>query len=299
MRRFFLYSIIIASINSCTAETEDPKSRLENNIQARLNQIKGIFAVAFKDLNTGDTLFINADEGFHAASTMKTPVMIEVYKQADAGLFSMEDSIEVKNEFVSIVDGSLYSMDISDDSEPELYAKIGSKIPVRDLVIPMITYSSNLATNILIDKVGAKNVTASMRVFGAMKIEVLRGVEDIKAYELGMSNTTTARDLQIILEAIAKKTAGLEESCNEMLDILLQQKFNEIIPSKLPEETEVAHKTGSITGVQHDSGIVYLPDGTSYVIVLLSKELENANDGIAALAEVSALVYEFVVKEKN
>jgi beta-lactamase class A len=299
MKKFFIYLLFIATVNSCVQVNESPEMNLEKNIRAKLNKVQGFFAVAFKNLNTGDTLYINADESFHAASTMKTPVMIEVYKQAAAGLFSIEDSIEVKNEFSSIVDGSPFSMDISDDSEPELYKKIGSRLPIRDLVIPMITHSSNLAANILIDMVDAKNVTASMRQLGAMKIEVLRGVEDIKAFESGMSNTTTARDLQIIMESLAKKTAGSEESCNEMLDILLQQSFNEIIPAKLPKSTEVAHKTGSITGVQHDSGIVYLPDGTVYIIVLLSKELENPNEGIAALAEVSSLIYEYVVKENN
>ena len=161
----------------------------------------------------------------------------------------------------------------------------------------MITVSSNLATNVLIELVDAKNVTATMRDLGANKIEVLRGVEDQKAYDLGLSNTTTARDLTIIMKAIATYKAGTEADCKDMIAILKDQQFNEIIPHDLPKDVVVAHKTGLITGVHHDTGIVYLPDGRTYVLVLLSKNLEDFDKGTQQLAGISKTIYEYMTEK--
>lgn len=266
--------------------------KLKNDIQAKLNTVEGEFAVAFKDLQTGQTLFINEKDNFHAASTMKTPVMIEVFKQARAGKFKLSDSIIVKNEFKSIVDGSPFGLDISDDSADDMYKKIGQKMTIYDLTYQMIIVSSNLATNILIDLVGAKNANATMRTLGANDIQVLRGVEDNKAFKLGMNNTVTAYDLMLIFEKLAQKTVVSQTDSEGMIKILLDQKFREKLPAKLPKEVKVAHKTGSITGVQNDSGIVYLPDGRKYVLVLLSRKLKDEKKGVEALADVSRMIYD-------
>lgn len=261
-------------------------------IQAKLNSVEGEFAVAFKDLQTGQTLFINEKDNFHAASTMKTPVMIEVFKQAKAEKFKLSDSIVLKNEFKSIVDGSPFSLDISDDSADDMYKKIGQKMTIYDLTYQMIIVSSNLATNILIDLVDAKNANATMRTLGANDIEVLRGVEDSKAFKLGMNNTVTAYDLMLIFEKLAQKTVVSTADSESMIEILLDQKFRDVIPAKLPKDVKVAHKTGSITGVQNDSGIIYLPDGRKYVLVLLSRKLKDEKKGVEALAEVSRMIYD-------
>jgi beta-lactamase class A len=98
----------------------------------------------------------------------------------------------------------------------------------------------------------------------------------------------------MIYEKLAKRSIVNEEACNDMIRILLDQKFNEIIPARLPADVQVAHKTGSITGVQHDAGIVILPDGRQYVLVLLSKNLEDPERGIRALADVSRMIYDYV-----
>ncbi|GGD72082.1 serine hydrolase [Emticicia aquatilis] len=285
-----IFSVMLLEISAQKPTIENLKSAIET----KLKSVEGEFAVAFKDLQTGKTLFINEKENFHAASTMKTPVMIEVFKQAKAGKFKLTDSILVKNEFKSIVDGSPYSMDIADDSGDGMYKMIGKKMTIYDLTYQMIIVSSNLATNILIDLVDAKNANQSMRALGAKDIQVLRGVEDQKAFDKGLSNTTTAYDLMLIFEKIAQNKVIDKKSCEEMRKILFDQKFNEIIPEKLPKTVKVAHKTGSITGVQHDSGIVYLPDGRKYVLVLLSKKLKNADAGVKVLAEVSEMIYELV-----
>jgi beta-lactamase class A len=229
---------------------------------------------------------------------MKTPVMVEVFKQARAGKFALDDALVVRNEFKSIVDGSSYQLDLKDDSDDSMYKILGSSVPIRELLHHMITVSSNLATNVLIDLVGPKNVTATMRELGASEIQVLRGVEDSKAFDRGMNNRTSARDLLFILRAIARGKAVDSLASREMVDILLDQKFNEMIPALLPEGVRVAHKTGNITGVEHDSAIVFLPDGRVYVLVILSKDLKAAAEGRKAIALASKRIYDYMVQGK-
>ena len=267
--------------------------QLKNEITEMFKATNGDFALAFQDLSdAGNRLLINEREEFHAASTMKTPVMIELFKQAKEGKFSLNDSLLVKNEFRSIVDGSVFSLDIGRDDGEHIYEQIGEKRSIRDLLVDMIIYSSNLATNLLIEKVGAESVTKSMREFGAEEIKVLRGVEDMKAYEAGLNNTTTAFDLMLIFEKLGRGEAVNPEASEEMLAVLKQQTHRDIIPAKLPDDIVVANKTGFITGVHHDSGIVYLPDGRSYVLVLLSKNMQDSEAGTKMLAEVSRLIYD-------
>lgn len=291
MKHFYIIALLLGNLMNVLAQQTET-NQLKKAIEEKLSTVEGDFALAFKDLQTGKTLFIHEHESFHAASTMKTPVMIEVFKQAKAGKFKLSDSIVVKNEFKSIVDGSLFSLDISDDSADDMYKKIGQKMTIYDLTYQMIIVSSNLATNVLIDLVGAKNANASMRILGANDIQVLRGVEDNKAFKLGMNNTVTAYDLMLIFEKLAQKKVVSKKASEQMIDILFDQKFNETIPGKLPKDVKVAHKTGSITGVQNDSGIVYLPDGRKYVLVVLSRKLKNEKQGIEVLAEVSRMIYD-------
>ena len=269
---------------------------LKENIGQELSKQQGTFAVAFKDLSTGKELLINDTVTFHAASTMKTPVLVEVYKQAAERKFSLSDSLILKNEFKSIVDGSLFSLDPNDDSETELYKHIGEKRTISFLLYQMIIVSSNLATNLIIELVDAKNVSVTMQQMGAKDIHVLRGVEDGKAFEKGLNNTITAHGLMILFEKMAKGETVTPAASQEMIDILLDQKFNDIIPAELPAGVKVAHKTGSITSVHHDSGIIFLPNGKKYVLVLLSKNLKDEKAGIKAMANVSKQIYEFVIR---
>ena len=278
------YGIIMAQSNIV---------KLTAEIKNKLDSAKGIYGLVYKDLQTGENIFYNEKENFHAASTMKTPVMIEVFKQAEEGSFSLDDSILVKNEFKSIVDSSLYKMDISEDSGENLYQFIGGKKTIRQLVYDMITVSSNLATNILIDLVHAENVMRTMKEIGAENIKVLRGVEDIKAFEKDLNNTTDAFDLMLIFEKIAIGEIISEKACSEMIDILLNQEFNSRIPALLPSDVKVAHKTGSITGIEHDGGIVILPDGRKYILIILSKGIQGSKLKTNIQAEVSRMIYDY------
>lgn len=293
-----MFTMIMTILLSVLPAGNKKPKELKVQIQAELTKSKGVFAVAFKDLSDGEEILINERINFHAASTMKTPVMIEAYKQAAAGKFSIEDSIVIKNEFKSIVDGSTYSLNPEDDSESTLYQQTGTKAKIYTLIYQMIIQSSNLATNLIIDLVGAQHANKSMHELGANDIRVLRGVEDTKAFRAGMNNTTTAYDQMIIFSKMAEGKVVSKTASDAMISILLDQKFKDKIPAKLPKSVKVAHKTGWITGVNHDAGIVFLPDGRKYVLVLLSKELGNDKAAVKSMAKVSRMVYDYVMEKE-
>jgi beta-lactamase class A len=263
-----------------------------DRLAARIDASGATVGLYYRDLDSGDSLAYAADRRYHAASTMKVPVMMQVFRDRDAGLLSLEDSVPVTRTFASIVDGSPYDLDVADDSDSTLYARVGGRASIRELVELMITVSSNLATNILISRVGPERANATAHAFGADSIAVLRGVEDGKAYEAGRNNTTTARDLGRVLAAIADGHAASDSSSREMLAILGRQRFNEGIPALLPPGTTVAHKTGSITALYHDAGIVTTPSGRRYVLVILTRGLEKEEDAHRLVAELSKIVYE-------
>jgi beta-lactamase class A len=202
-----------------------PVDSLKSRIERRVAEAPGaIIGVAFHDLQTGDSLYLNADDSFHAASTMKVPVMIELVRASNA------------------------------------------------------------------------NETAHM--LGAHNIRVLRGVEDNKAFRAGMNNTTTARDLAVLLEAIETGRAASRSSCDEMRDILLHQEFNEEIPAGLPAGTRVAHKTGWITGVLHDAAVVYPPGRKPYILVVLTRDIPDVKVARRLISDISRMVWEHAVADR-
>jgi beta-lactamase class A len=266
---------------------------LRSRIVARIAQApaQGV-GVYFSDLDGPDSLQVSAGRRFHAASTMKVPVMIQVFRDRDAGKLSLDDSLLVHDSFPSIVDGSRFAVDKSDDSDSTLYELIGRRVPLRHLLELMETVSSNLATNLLIERVGAARANATAHALGADSIVVLRGVEDGKAYQAGRNNTTTARDLGVLLAAIARNRAASPAACAEMLAILGRQHFKEGIPAGVPPEATVYHKTGWIGQVvYHDAAIVQRPDHRRYVLVVLTGGIQQDSVAYNLVADVSRLVY--------
>lgn len=239
-----------------------------------------IVSVSVVDASTSTSWHRDGDRLYHAASTMKVPVLIELFRQADAGRFALEDEIILKNEFRSIVDGSLYG--IEDDSDDAIYEQLGQPMTLRQLAYNMTTVSSNLATNLLIDFLDADSVQATSERLGTTLMQTIRGVEDLKAFDRGMSNRATSRDLALLMETIRTDRAVSAEADAQMREILMDQVFNSMIPNGLPEGTRVAHKTGSITEIHHDAAIVYPESGAPYVLVVMTQ-------GIADRAESSAL----------
>ncbi|HSK78350.1 MAG TPA: serine hydrolase [Thermoanaerobaculia bacterium] len=249
-------------------------------------------AVSYHHLGTGLTIEREEHVSFHAASTMKVPVMMALYRAVERGELSLGQPIPVKNEFRSIVDGSAYTLDPAEDGDPDLYQAVGGTRPLAELIRRMIIRSSNLATNLLIERIGASRATDLMRELGAYEIQVLRGVEDGKAYTAGLNNLTSAKDLRIALEALVDGKTFSERSSSEMIEILKAQEFNEKIPAQLPKGIPIAHKTGDITGIHHDAAIVFPPDEKPYVLVVLTEGFRDEKEANRVIAEISRAVWE-------
>jgi beta-lactamase class A len=267
-------------------------STLASQVHQRIDQVPGaVVAVYYRRLSDGDSLAINADTVYHAASTMKVPVMITLFRAIDAGRLTLDQPVLVTNQFTSLADGSPFSADSVDDSDSTLYHEIGHRVPLSRLMDLMIQKSSNLATNTVIELVGATRVDSTAHALGVTRMRVLRGVEDGKAFKLGLNNVTTARDLAILMRAIAENRAASPKSCEAMRRILLGQEFDTEIPAGLPPGTRVAHKTGWITGVLHDGAIVYPDGGEPYVLVVLTRGIPDVKVAQSLIADISRLVY--------
>jgi beta-lactamase class A len=266
-----------------------PPPGLETELRQIIQSSGAEVAVAYRTLDGTSELLLDADKSFHAASTMKLPVMIELFRQVRAGTLSLEDSVPIRNEFRSIVDGSPYKLSAGDDSETEVYATVGGSMTLGHLCELMITVSSNFAANLLIEKLGVENIRRTVTALGAAGMQVLRGVEDQKAFDKGLNNTTTARGLMVLLDRIAHGQAVDPRADADMMAILKRQKFNDAIPAGVPPGTSVAHKTGNITGSHHDAAVVYAR--RPYVLVLLVRGIDDQKKSAALMADVSRAVY--------
>ncbi len=278
----------VAALALTSAES-DRLAGARQEIQKLIDEAGADASVAFRMLDGSAELLYRPDVEYHAASTMKVPVMIELFRQARAGGLSLDDRIAVVNEFHSIVDGSAYSLDTGDDSDAEIYKHLGGRLSYRELAEAMITVSSNFAANLIIEHLGATRIQKTVDAMGAGGMHVLRGVEDDKAFEKGLNNSTTARALLTIMESIAKGRAVDRSASDEMIAILKRQKFNDRIPAGLPPGTPVAHKTGEITRIQHDAGIIFAE--RPFVLVILVRGLDDARQGSDLAADITRVLY--------
>jgi len=253
-----------------------------------------IVAVAVHELETGKEYFLNADESFHPASTFKVHVMMEVFRQAQAGLLALDDRLPIINSFTSIADRSKYSLDVNDDSDTTLYPRIGEAEHIAELTHLMIVRSSNLATNILLEKVRIKSVNDFIQALGIEGITVRRGVEDHAAYRLGMNNSATARGLTQTMKLIAEGKVVSKQASEKMTEVMLRQEFNESIPALLPESAKVAHKTGWTGDVYHDTGIVFAEGRKPYAISIMTRGFaeDKPDEAHTCMANISKTVYD-------
>lgn len=284
---FMILSLVFAQAAPAqTLTLEAAKQEIARIIAASGAEV----AVAYQPLQDGAAgMLIDAEKTFHAASTMKVPVMIELFRQAEAGTLSLDDAISVTNTFKSIVDGSPYELSATEDSDGEVYKAIGKTMTLRQLITASIIVSSNLATNILIEKLGPENVRKTVAALGGEGMVVLRGVEDQKAFDKGLNNATTAKALMVLLEKIARGQAVSPAASRGMSDILRMQQFNDAIPAGLPAGIPVGHKTGSITRINHDAAIVYAEK--PYVLVVLTRGIEDGKKSSALIASISRVMY--------
>jgi beta-lactamase class A len=262
-------------------------------------------AAVVVDLGGATSASVNGDVVMHAASTMKVPVLLELYRQAAAGERSLDERVPVRTTFTSIADGSRYTLEPGPDGEKALYERVGDRMALGELARRMIVRSSNLATNLVIEEVGADRVRETMAAIGAPEMNVLRGVQDIPAFEAGMSNTTTARALARVMVVLAACERGtvppaLEplspDDCRAMTDVLAGQEFTQRIPAGVPADVRVANKTGTITRIAHDAAIVYPEGRPPYVLVVMTRGIERTEAADAAIRDISAAVWEAVAR---
>jgi beta-lactamase class A len=268
----------------------DPLSAVKTEISRIVGLSGAEVSVVYRPLaGKGREILINPGTVYHAASTMKVPVMIELFRQADAKMIRLDDPVPVSNIFHSIVDGSEFTLTSSEEADGPAFLAIGKTMSYRDLCEQMITISSNLATNVLMEKLGVERIRATVTRLHADGMNVLRGVEDQKAFDKGMSNQTTADALATLLTAIFNGTAASKAACAEMQEILKRQKFNDGIPAGLPKDVPAGHKTGTITAIHHDAAIVYAKN--PYVLVVMTRGMPDEKKSDLLIAEISRLVY--------
>jgi beta-lactamase class A len=253
-------------------------------------------AVAFHDEATGTELLIRPDERFHPASTIKIAIMMKVFNQAHQGILALDQHLPIINDFVSIADGSHFSVYKDDDTEFTLYQRLGQTESLRELIRLMITTSSNFATNLLIQRVTATRVTALMRALGVQDIVVLRGPEDNQAYARGMNNVATAHGLMRLLRRLAAGRVVSPRASKDLIQVRLGQTYNEGIPSGVPPGVPVAHKPGWNPQLYHDAAIV-LPEGRKpYILVVMTQGIENEKDAHSLVAAISRQCYETITR---
>lgn len=270
----------------------DRLAELGASLRARIAEVPGAqVGLYVHDLATGETLGIDDTVTFHAASTMKVPVMVELLRYVDTARATLDDRLVLQNTFASIIDGSPYALARGDDSDPALYDRIGAPISLRDLNERMIVRSSNLATNVLIERLDPVRITATARALGGQGIVVRRGVEDQKAFDAGQNNVTTARGLGRLLAAIERGEAASAEATAVMRATLLRQEFNDEIPAGLPPGIPVAHKTGWITATTHDAAIIYPPGRAPMVLVILTRSIPERATAQRLIADLTRLIW--------
>lgn len=284
-------------------DSKKKQTRDTANLRERVGQIEResgatALAVAMRDVATSIEFDYESDRWFHAASTIKIPIMVGVFGAVHAGELLPQSRLHVRNRFRSADDGSIFRVDPERDANAVVHAAIGKTMQVRELAFHMIATSSNLATNLLLEYLGLQSVQRTLADLGLDDgIELHRGVEDNRAFDAGISNRVTASGLARLLKLIAEERAFSRTLSKEMLDILHAQEFNSGIPAPLPKRTRVAHKTGEISTIAHDAGIVYLPGRNPYVLVVLTEWEPDGSGRQQVIARVSEAVYEFLTDE--
>ena len=273
---------------------EDRTDQLRNAIETIAKEQKTVdCAVSVRDYNSAFRFGYNAEKLFHAASTIKVAILLAVMKAVDEGRAKLEDPLHVRNRFLSVVDRSPYKLDRSSDGYPQLYKSIGRTAKIADLADSMITSSSNLATNLLLDFVGTEEAAKVLSEAGVNGVHLRRGVEDENAYDEGVNNETTADGL-VELFGVFRGDYLSKKGREHAIHILLNQRFTSMIPAGLPSHATVAHKTGEISTVCHDAGIVYLPEREPYIVAILTEVDSDSNARRDTVAKISEAVYKAV-----
>jgi len=259
---------------------------LRQKIEKILASYTGRWGIVIKNKSTEETLAINPDMVFPAASMIKVPIMYTIMKQVVAGKIDLDASLVVTN------DVRVGGAGILQELRP------GITMTVRELVTLMIILSDNTATNMLIALVGMDAVNATMADVGLTSTVLRRQMMDFDAAWAGKENHTCASDMALLFGIIESSQDLPQQYSALMLDILKRQQVRDKLPFYLPEETVLAHKTGTLAGVEHDGGILFLPTG-SYIICIFTADLTVNYQGLQLVASIGKIIYDqFYRKEE-
>jgi beta-lactamase class A len=253
---------------------------------------RGCFSLWAGPVRGDAVAFHNADAEHYAASTMKVPLVVAVYREDDQRRLDLDAPVLVHNSFESAADGSAYSIDRTDDSDPQVWRREGEEVSVRWLCHRALVCSSNLATNLLLDVVSTDAVQRVLADAGARHSCVRRGIEDAAARHAGLQNIVTAADLAKVLQRLATGTLASPDACAEVVSVLAAQQINDAIPAGLPRGTWVAHKSGWVDGVSHDAALIRPPDAAPFVLVMCTTSNLTEQDGLELIATGAAAAWE-------
>jgi beta-lactamase class A len=276
------------------------QSELESRF-AELQRKAGATAIAISivDLETDAEFHYQADRWFHAASTIKVAILLGVFGAIFRGELLPQSRVHVRNRFLSAYDASPFRVRLDRDANPDVHREVGRTLRISELAEAMITTSSNLATNLLLDLVGLDALQKTIDDFHLEGIDLRRGVEDEKAFENGINNRVTSRGLAAMLRLIGEERAFTPELSRQMLDILLGQQFKSGIPAGLPRGTRVAHKTGEISTIAHDAGLVFLGNRKPYVVAVLTEWEPNVQGRSTTIAAASYIAYSALMGDRD
>ena len=273
-------------------DEQEKTAELRRACERIMSESKAVaYAIALHDYQDGLRFAMNAEHWFHAASTMKVAILLAIGKATDEERIRPDDTLHVRNRFLSAVDGSPFRIDAETDGYATLHRLIGRAAKISDLAEWMIVSSSNLAANLLLDYLTVEYVREVLRAAGVVGLELRRGVDDVKAFEQNFNNETTAQGLLELFAALRGEFLS-KPSRDRVINILLQQRFNSMLPALLPEHARVAHKTGEISTACHDAGIVYVPEREPYILVVLTETTPETSGGREAIAKVSEAVFQ-------
>ncbi|MDQ3674975.1 MAG: class A beta-lactamase-related serine hydrolase [Gemmatimonadota bacterium] len=254
-------------------------------------------SIALYDAETGFEIHYDADRWYHAASTIKVPILLGVFAAIDRGDLLPHSRVHVRNRFLSVIEGVPFRVESGRDANSAVHNAIGKMMRVDELAYHMITTSSNLATNLLLGVIGPESVNDTLRELDVDDgLELRRGVEDELAFEHQINNRVTADGLLRVLVMLAEGKAFSPALSRRMMDILHGQEFNQGIPARLPKGARVAHKTGEISTIAHDAGVIYLPKRKPYALVILSEWDPTTTGRSRTIATISHTIYEFLAR---
>ncbi|TDC72308.1 serine hydrolase [Micromonospora sp. KC606] len=273
-----------------------------DDLDARLDRVPGTVSAYVGRLDGPPAWTRQPAATHYAASTMKVGVLLALHRAAEADEIDLDTPVTVVNEFESARPGARrFSCSRHYDNDDAVWERVGGTASPRWLAHRMITRSSNLATNILLDQVGLPAVARSWALAGARHSVTARGIEDLAAREVGITNLVTAADLAALLGGLVSGVdrpgpLAAPAACAEMVNVLLAQERREDLAAGLPAGTRIAHKNGWVRGVRHGAGVVFPDDAPPYVIAVCTTTgpaagQELTDDGCRLVADISAAAW--------